>query len=209
MTVRDGEDPALPEQLTRDEEMYACRREVLESMKRVAEYRSGNTQLLEALMRAHGGDNNAPATVCNTLLSAGMLDFKGVLNWEALKARRAAPWTWQDAVRMLVKQPAERDRILALDDTPRPDAANEDKVSVLGVRADGSSEVLGTAPMPAAMKRRDIVREQFGEPSADQCGTDADMCLWAMEQYHDWLVAQGWTAPALSIEPATKAAAGG
>lgn len=74
-----------------------------------------------------------------------------------------------------------------------------DTVKVIGVRRDGSSVVLGEAPMPAAMKRREIVRGFFGEPSQDEDGTEADMCLWALEQYHEWLVAQGWQAPPVAI----------
>jgi len=74
-----------------------------------------------------------------------------------------------------------------------------DTVNVLGVKADGSQHLIGTAPMPASMKRLELAREQFGEPNGD--GNDADCCLWAMEAYHEWLVKQGWQAPPLVVSP--------
>lgn len=76
----------------------------------------------------------------------------------------------------------------------------DDRVTALGVRADGSSEVVGTAPMPPKMKMREIVRNYFGEPT---CGPndcdDASMCMYALESYHEWLVKQGWTAPPIVV----------
>ena len=65
------------------------------------------------------------------------------------------------------------------DCNPQPEAqpavaAGDECVTVLGVRSDGSSEVVGTAPLPASMKRRELVREMFGESSADESGTDWD-----------------------------------
>lgn len=80
-----------------------------------------------------------------------------------------------------------------------------EQVSVIGVRADGSSEVLGTAPMPPAMKRRELASDMLGTLSDDESGTDADHCLWALELYHEWLVAQGWTAPAHGFTPKVQA----
>lgn len=76
-----------------------------------------------------------------------------------------------------------------------------DTVNVIGVKADGSADLLGTAPMPAGMKRADLAREQFGPLSHDESGNDADCCLWALEQYHEWLVQQGWQAPPLVVSP--------
>ena len=76
-----------------------------------------------------------------------------------------------------------------------------DTVNVIGIKADGSSDLLGTAPMPPAMKRREIAREMLGELSDDESGTPADFCLCSMEQYHDWLVSQGWKAPQLVVTP--------
>lgn len=75
-------------------------------------------------------------------------------------------------------------------------------MTVLGVRHDGSSEVLGTAATPPGMKRREIVRSYFGEPNdgPDACD-DASMCLYALESYHEWLIEQGWTPPLLTIKP--------
>ena len=75
-------------------------------------------------------------------------------------------------------------------------------VNLIGVKTDGSATLLGTVPMPPEMKRREIAVEHFGSLSPDESGNDGDLCLWALEQYHDWLVQQGWQAPVLSIAPA-------
>ena len=72
-------------------------------------------------------------------------------------------------------------------------------MNVIGVRTDGSAEVIGTAPVSPAIKRREIVRDYFGNSSSE--GDESDMCLWALEQYHEFLVSQGWTALPLTITP--------
>ena len=96
---------------------------------------------------------------------------------------------WREQLRELVGELAAKDARIAVLEAAQPE--RDETVTVIGVRRDGSSEVVGTAPLPASMKRRDIVREMFGEPSADQSGTEADMCLWALEQYDEWLAAKG------------------
>lgn len=83
---------------------------------------------------------------------------------------------------------------------------NVDKVQVIGIRRDGTQEVLGTAPTPPAMRRREIARDVFGEPSSGGDGwadgwSNADLCLGALEVYHEWLIAEGWTAPPLVVTP--------
>lgn len=80
-----------------------------------------------------------------------------------------------------------------------------DKMNVLGVRADGSSELLGTVPISPRLKMREIVANFFEHPSDDDDdGSDANMCLWALEAYHEWLLAQGWTAPPMAFEKTRK-----
>lgn len=74
-----------------------------------------------------------------------------------------------------------------------------DTVKLVGVRADGTEEVIGSIATPPSMKREEIAREQFGELSKDESGTDADICLWALESYHEWLVKQGWRGPPLLV----------
>lgn len=83
-----------------------------------------------------------------------------------------------------------------------------DAITVVGVRADGSTHTLGTAPMPPGMKQRDIVRNYFGEPNdADPMACDdATLCLAALEAYHEWLLQQGWQPPLLTITPPGPAA---
>lgn len=71
-----------------------------------------------------------------------------------------------------------------------------DRVTLVGVRADGSEKVLGTAPTPVRMKARELAREQFGWFEDDD-GSDAELCFGAMDQLIDWMLAQGWTPPKL------------
>lgn len=118
MPVMNHEDPALPEELPRDEEMDLLRGEVKGSLDKLLEYRRGNTALLEALMLALPdiAEGNGKDAACNVLTEAGMLDKNGALDWPALAQRKAAPMTWEQAVRMFVKQPAEVERLLAMQD---------------------------------------------------------------------------------------------
>jgi hypothetical protein len=78
---------------------------------------------------------------------------------------------------------------------------DEDRVTFVGEKADGSRDVLGTVPKPPAMKRREIVRDFFGEPGGPDDMGEPSSCLCALEQYHDWLLRQGWTAPQLTVTP--------
>jgi hypothetical protein len=66
-------------------------------------------------------------------------------------------------------------------------------VDLIGVKADGSEQALGKAPMPPRMKARDLAREQFGSFVA------------ALETLIDWLVAQGWRYAALATQQAQTA----
>jgi hypothetical protein len=78
-----------------------------------------------------------------------------------------------------------------------------ERVALLGVMPDGSSKVIGTVPTPPAMKRRDIVRDYFGETHGrEDVFDDASLCLSALNDYHEWLVAQGWEAPPFEVKTA-------
>jgi hypothetical protein len=107
--------------LPREDEMDLLREEVKTSLDKMLEFRRGNTALMEALMLAlpdiaDGAESKASART--VLTEAGMLDENGALNWPALAQRKAAPMTWEQAVRMFVKQPAEVERLLAMADEP-------------------------------------------------------------------------------------------
>ena len=81
--------------------------------------------------------------------------------------------------------------------------SEENKVEVYGVNADGTEVFLGhAASTPPGIKRREIVANYFCEPNndPDDC-SEANSCLWALEDYHNWLVEQGWTGPKLEIQP--------
>lgn len=81
------------------------------------QYRAGNTQLLEALMRYAEGHADAGEFAQPILAAAGMLNgADGSLNWAALEARRPKPRTWAEAVNECVTDPAERARLLAMGD---------------------------------------------------------------------------------------------
>lgn len=79
----------------------------------------------------------------------------------------------------------------------------ESKVEVFGVNRDGSKVHLGAAATtPPAFKRHDIVANYFEPPNGDENDySEANCCLWALEDYHNWLVEQGWTGPAIKVEP--------
>jgi hypothetical protein len=122
MTVMDHEDPALPEDIPRDEEMDLLRDEVRTSLNKMLEFRRGNTALLEALMLSLPdiSEGEGKDAVRNVLTEAQMLDQHGALNWPALQQRKDSPMTWEQAVRMFVKQPAEVEMLLAMADEPMP-----------------------------------------------------------------------------------------
>ena len=115
MTVMNNEDPALPDELPRDEEMHLLRLEVMNLSNKVQEYHKGNTTLMNALLRLADQHNDSNVGNARKVLKlAGVMFEDDGANWRALEHRKANPMTWEDAVRMFVKQPAERDRILAL-----------------------------------------------------------------------------------------------
>ncbi len=75
-----------------------------------------------------------------------------------------------------------------------------DTVNLIGVKSDGSADLLGVIPTPPRMKRRELAQEQFGALTEDDSGNEADCCLWALDNYHDWLVSQGWKEPPLVVQ---------
>lgn len=68
--------------------------------------------------------------------------------------------------------------------------STDNGMTVYGIKADGTEVLLGHFPTT---------------PSGDDddC-SDANSCLWALEQYHEWLVSQGWTGPAVNVNPQPK-----
>lgn len=75
-------------------------------------------------------------------------------------------------------------------------------MQVFGVKPNGSTDLIGTAPISHTMKMKDIVRNYIGEPSDDpDCNDEATTCLWALRDYHHWLLSQGWIAPKLVVTP--------
>lgn len=74
-----------------------------------------------------------------------------------------------------------------------------DRVTLIGEKADGSRDVLGTVPMPPKMMIREIARSYFGESACE--GDEADMCIGALEELHDWMLKQGWQPPPMTVTP--------
>lgn len=80
------------------------------------QYRAGNTELLELWMKLLDGRGifDVQERVREILDSAG-LRHDGELDWASLEARRPKQITWEQAVNECVTDPAERERLLALD----------------------------------------------------------------------------------------------
>lgn len=94
---------------------------VSELMNLVLQYRRGNTALLDALMSTCWNTPDAEAKVRQVLRDAKMLTEDGP-DWAGLEQRKAQQWTWEEAVCYLCKDPAERDRLLKLQDNVPADA---------------------------------------------------------------------------------------
>jgi len=79
-------------------------------------YKSGNTELLELLMKLHAGQHESILPrVREILAGAGLVDADNRLCWDALEARKPKPKTWTEAVNECVTDPAARERLLAME----------------------------------------------------------------------------------------------
>lgn len=88
----------------------------------VLRYRSGNTELLELMMKMCAGETTKPLERArDILLSTGLMRADGTLDWDALEERKPKPQTWAEAVRSSVKDPAEQARLIALGDVAAAD----------------------------------------------------------------------------------------
>ena len=81
-------------------------------------YMNGNTELLGLWMKLFAGEDiiDVQERAREILISAGLMSVDHSLNWEALEARKPKQMTWSEAVTKLVTDPAERERLLAMDD---------------------------------------------------------------------------------------------
>ena len=64
--------------------------------------------------------------------------------------------------------------------------AEADTVQLVGVKADGTEHVLGTATMPPKMKARELVRDMFNTID-EETGNDGAMAYWVCEQLIEWM----------------------
>jgi hypothetical protein len=64
-------------------------------------------------------------------------------------------------------------------------------VDLHGIKPDGATVNLGQIPELPEFKRRELARQYFG-PSRNE-GDDTDTCIAILTEYHNWLIAQGWT----------------
>lgn len=76
-----------------------------------------------------------------------------------------------------------------------------EQVTLLGENLDGCRVVLRTVPMQPGMKREDIARNYFSTTRED---TEGELCLMALNDYHEWLLSQGWIAPKIEMTPITQ-----
>lgn len=101
--------------MSESDEMDLLRQEVSDSMKTVMQYRSGNTELIECAMQLVQGLPTAEARARAVLAQCGMIRAEdGGLDWAALAKRKDNRWAWEEAVRKLVKQAEEVERLLAM-----------------------------------------------------------------------------------------------
>ena len=57
----------------------------------------------------------------------------------------------------------------------------------------GNLVKIGDVQADSRAKQEELVRIYFGETSQNtEDGTEADMCAWALKEYHDWLVKEGF-----------------
>jgi hypothetical protein len=94
----------------------AMQRAAVEAERERDQYRAGNTALLTALMYANEDKDDANALRGQALREAGMLNEDGSCNWLALEARKPKQQTWAEAVNECISDPAERARLLAMED---------------------------------------------------------------------------------------------
>lgn len=87
---------------------------------KVDRFRNGNTRLLELLMKLHAGEHTTVLEAARDILAnAELLNGDGTLNWQALEDRKLKQQTWAEAVEECLSDPAEKARLLALND-PEP-----------------------------------------------------------------------------------------
>jgi len=105
-------------------EMWRPHRWVVDAMLKAADqaererdsYKSGNTELLELLMKLHAGEHTQILPrVREILAGAGLVDANNALNWQALEDRKPKPIPWAQAVNELVTDPEARARLLAME----------------------------------------------------------------------------------------------
>lgn len=127
-------------------------RQVAQDMDLIADYRNGNTALLETLMLTVWEQPGAEAAVRQVLTEAGML-VGDQPQWEALALRKNARWSWREAVRRLVTDEAEQLRLLAMDDkATRIDVAAEARLLVAVATQQGQVLTVEQVPLqPLAM----------------------------------------------------------
>lgn len=106
---------------------------------------------------------------------------------------------WKEAERAMPLIKAALDLLRVV---PAEQAQAADRVQVVGVKSDGAHHNLGTMPMPARMKAREVVLEMLG-PIDEEAGNDAAMALWACEQVLEYVEKQqAQAAQAAPAEPA-------
>lgn len=78
-------------------------------------------------------------------------------------------------------------------------------MKVFGVKADGSTDLLGEAPITPSMKMHEIVRSYYGvDGSSDSHEMEAQYMLGALEQFSEWSEAVSDNARFVSTDEAAE-----
>lgn len=98
------------------------------------------------------------------------------------------PWAGWQTPSLTPRPSGEPTHWMPLPAAPSAQAVPQqaDTVTLVGVKADGTEHVLGTATMPPKMRAKELVREMFGSID-EETGDDGAMALWVCEQLIEWM----------------------
>jgi hypothetical protein len=78
-----------------------------------------------------------------------------------------------------------------------------DTAEIFGVKPNGETVLLGTAPITPLMKARDLIEDCIGRDYSYE-DTQESTALYICERLVKWMIDQGWTPPKVEITPVAK-----